>query len=89
MTLASCSFNISLTFMVLSGQVFAAVVVKTGMCASAGASSSLYGGESRCVLFFISDIAINSHPTALMLLWRPTPMGYVIKVGPSLYSCIL
>lgn len=47
------------------------------------------GGEEGRSRFLITDIAINSHSAALMLLWRPTPMGYAIKVTPFLYSCIL
>lgn len=40
-------------------------------------------------IFLITDIAINSHSTALLLLRQPTPMGDAIKVAPFLYSCIL
>lgn len=36
----------------------------------------------------IEEIPINSNFTAVALLWRPTPMGYAIKVAPSLYSIV-
>lgn len=40
------------------------------------------------VFFLMEEIPINSNFNALALLWRPTPMGYAIKVAASLYSVV-